>query len=174
MVVGHSSESNRQPFRDQRSTQNRPTRTAPAVVWQLRPSRVQRVMVAVLSMTAVLATAFFCLTQASVFLCLVVALTTLGAVGLAIRGVRVATSGTLDWDGRQWRHNGHVVVALRCVAECPRFVLVCLKADGQVEQWLWLEAPDADCSWRALRRALAHYEQQILYSPLAERRSALN
>lgn len=129
----------------------------PAVAWDVRPSRVHRVVVVLAMLFAALAALAYLTLQpwgiSSFFIVFTVGVSAL----FAWSGLRRESVGTLVWDGSHWlwRRGDHdTVCTVRCMIDFQRWMLLRVRLDGGAAVWLWLESGDKRETWRALRRAV--------------------
>jgi hypothetical protein len=89
----------------------------------------------------------------------------LACVMAAAWGLRNVPGGTLYWDGEGWHWSGVDTLSLsrlRCVFDGQRILLLHAQTQADKGIWLWLESPQMNAPWLALRRAVVASENEVL------------
>ena len=139
----------------------------PAASWMVGQSQGQRHLLAALVLLGALATLFFCYSQSWGASSLLVLLVLAGCSVAAVAGFGRSAQGLLRWDGERWHWPdpaGRAVADVVCVLDLQRLMLLRLDFDRRPCLWLWLQSPEMDGRWLAMRRA-------VVASPQAKTRA---
>jgi len=130
----------------------------PAASWPVGAASAARALVLALLLLGCAMAALFCLLQPWGPAPLVLLLSLVLSAAWAWWGLSQPPRGQLRWDGRCWHwRSGEGEQAVRHVGwvlDWQRLLLLRIALGGQRPLWLWLQSPQMDGPWLALRRAL--------------------
>jgi hypothetical protein len=130
---------------------------APAVSWDVRPTRVRGRALVVLAVCGALTIGAFLMMQPWNGRVVMLLLALLSGTLFAVLVQSKSQRGTLQWDGEQWHWSAlqhQVIRQLSCVLDLQRVLLLRLRDASGKTHWLWLQSDASDSRWLALRRAI--------------------
>jgi len=130
---------------------------APAVSWEVRPTRLLGRALVVLGVSGALVIGAFLTMQPWNGRVVMLLLALLGGTLFAALVHGKAQFGTLQWDGEQWHWSAlqhQAIRQLTCVLDLQHVLLLRIRDASGKTHWLWLHTDAINARWLALRRAI--------------------